>query len=130
MFVTEPEFKKIFDSDFKLFKRYLKEKGVYKFITHYMFSHDNKKVDDLYNSIVDSIKEPHDPYNEFQGGVRGMLRNVKWIGYTKTPFNEGDLIFWQSYVSKISEELLNDSSISFSTDKYIFYIVNGNNRIN
>ena len=49
--LTREEFKKRFEDEFRVFKRYMKEIGKYKFVMTYLFSHKNKTKEDLFNAV-------------------------------------------------------------------------------
>ena len=121
--ITEPEFKKIFDADFKAFKRFLKERGVYKQIMVYLFSHEHKTVNDLYNSIVKACKsEEHEIYPTFTG-IRSILGNVRWLGFINTNFTDDDLQYWETNISRIRYDLMQATDVKFITDNAYFLII-------
>jgi len=103
--MTKEEYRKIFDQDFKTLCRLLKEKGVYKHVMTYIFKHDNKCKEDLFNTMLYVIKTD---INTGNGSLRRILNHVLLMGFVNTRFEMSDLDEWQHYFNDISLYLYTD----------------------
>lgn len=103
--MTKEEYRKIFDADFKTLCRLLKEKGVYKHVMSYLFRHDNKCKEDLFNVMLRVIKEDE---NYGNGSLRRVLNHIYLMGFIKIPFTPDDLYEWQNGYRDISDYLYTD----------------------
>lgn len=122
--ITTEEYREIFNKDFKTLCRLLKEKGVYKHVMTYLFKHDNKCKDDLFNAMLLVIKEDS---NHGNGSLRRILNHIYLLGFVKTQFTAKDLDEWEDGYKSISAYLYNDVNNRpgcFIADNLAIYIEN------
>lgn len=92
-----------FDKGFKLFKRFLKERGQYTFIMKYLFPNGRSK-DDMYKDIINS-----DYFLRLD--MRDILHANDSLGPS---FKESGIVFWMNNIKKVS----NDWIIYFNLHEY------------
>jgi len=114
--MTKGEYRKIFDKDFKILCRLLKEKGVYKHVMTYLFRHDNKCKEDLFNVMLRVIK---DDVSYGNGSLRRVLNHIHLIGFVKRQFTTNDLIEWQREYQGISDYLYGNGHKEKAPGKFI-----------
>ena len=103
--LTEKEFRERFDDEFRVFKRCLKEQRKYKFIMNYLFSHNNKTKNDLFNVMLKIKNEDGSLKYQTMANVLGY---VETLGFNSLTFTIDDSIFWVRHISSAHNNITNE----------------------
>ena len=118
--ITKKEFRERFDEEFRVFSRLLKEMGKYKFLMKYLFSHNNKSKDDLFETIC-RLKSDRNVLH-YQSLATSLIY-LDILGFKDwTEFTPDDSDYWSKNIKPIHIEITNNRD-KFINDKKIITLV-------